>query len=147
MKKAYLTVLLVIFGVSLSSAQRLEWHSWNEGYALAKEENKSMVIFIQASWCHWCKRMEKKTYNEENVAGKIRKDYINIKFDPEVDTSYSYEGKEYSGMELLVELSNNKFKGIPAAIFMSPETRKTVLVEGFMEAVEFKTMLDKNVKM
>ena len=50
-------------------------------------------------------------------------------------------------MELLSEITDGQFRGIPAAVFIDPGSGKSSLVGGFVDAIEFKTLLEKNVKM
>lgn len=71
----------------------VNWHAWNEEtLALAKKENKLMLISIGYAACHWCHVMEHESFEDEEVAKIMNENYICIKVDreerPDVDQIY-----------------------------------------------------------
>lgn len=71
----------------------VNWHSWNEKtLALAKKENKLLLISIGYAACHWCHVMEHETFENEEAAKIMNENYICIKVDreerPDVDQIY-----------------------------------------------------------
>ena len=71
----------------------VNWHAWNdEALALAKKENKLLLISIGYSSCHWCHVMEHESFENEEVAVIMNRHFINIKVDreerPDIDQVY-----------------------------------------------------------
>ena len=71
----------------------VDWHPWNEEtLALAKKENKLMLISIGYAACHWCHVMEHESFEDSAVAEVMNKYFVNIKVDreerPDVDQIY-----------------------------------------------------------
>lgn len=71
----------------------VNWHAWNdETLALAKKENKLLLISIGYSACHWCHVMEHESFEDSIVASVMNKNFINVKVDreerPDVDQVY-----------------------------------------------------------
>ncbi len=71
----------------------VNWHAWNEEtLALAKKENKLMLISIGYAACHWCHVMEHESFEDEEVAKIMNDNYICIKIDreerPDIDQIY-----------------------------------------------------------
>ncbi|MDP2067601.1 MAG: thioredoxin domain-containing protein [Lutibacter sp.] len=71
----------------------VNWFAWNnETLALAKKENKLLLISVGYSSCHWCHVMEHESFENEEVAAVMNKHFINIKVDreerPDVDQVY-----------------------------------------------------------
>jgi len=71
----------------------VNWHSWNEKtLALAKKENKLLLISIGYAACHWCHVMEYETFEDDEAAKIMNENYICIKVDreerPDVDQIY-----------------------------------------------------------
>lgn len=71
----------------------VNWHAWNEEtLALAKKENKLILVSIGYSACHWCHVMEHESFEDEQVASIMNKNFINIKVDreerPDIDMVY-----------------------------------------------------------
>lgn len=71
----------------------VNWKPWNEEtLALAKKENKLMLVSIGYSSCHWCHVMEHESFEDSLVADFMNANFINIKVDreerPDVDNVY-----------------------------------------------------------
>ncbi len=71
----------------------VNWHAWNdETLALAKKENKLILVSIGYSACHWCHVMEHESFENKAVAEIMNAHFINIKVDreerPDIDMVY-----------------------------------------------------------
>ncbi|SDW36030.1 hypothetical protein SAMN05444411_101567 [Lutibacter oricola] len=71
----------------------VDWYAWNsETLELAKKENKLLLISVGYSSCHWCHVMEHESFENEEVATVMNKNFINIKVDreerPDIDQIY-----------------------------------------------------------
>jgi uncharacterized protein YyaL (SSP411 family) len=71
----------------------VNWYAWNdETLALAKKENKLILVSIGYSACHWCHVMEHESFEDKAVAEIMNRDFINIKVDreerPDIDMVY-----------------------------------------------------------
>ena len=71
----------------------VNWYAWNDdALALAKKENKLIIISIGYAACHWCHVMEKESFEDTIVAKVMNDDFISIKVDreerPDVDQIY-----------------------------------------------------------
>lgn len=125
-------------------SQEIQWYSWNEGIATAKEQEKPIMIFVQASWCHLCKRMDSKVFPEKDIATLLNEKYIPVKLDVETEDLLTWEDEEVSAGKLLSKLSYNKFRGIPAYIFIpSNQKKKSQLEVGLKDPEEMKELLNK----
>ena len=71
----------------------VNWRAWStDALKEAKEDNKLVLVSIGYSSCHWCHVMEKETFEDQEVAAVMNKDFVNIKVDreerPDVDQVY-----------------------------------------------------------
>ena len=71
----------------------VNWYAWNdETLALAKKENKLILVSIGYSACHWCHVMDHESFEDEQVATIMNENFINIKVDreerPDIDMVY-----------------------------------------------------------
>lgn len=71
----------------------VDWVAWNdESLALAKREQKLMLISIGYSACHWCHVMEHESFEDGAVASLMNAHYTSIKVDreerPDLDARY-----------------------------------------------------------
>ena len=71
----------------------VKWMPWGEAaLQKAKAENKLLLISIGYAACHWCHVMEHESFEDEQVAEIMNRDYVCIKVDreerPDVDQIY-----------------------------------------------------------
>jgi len=69
------------------------WKAWNEkSLAIARDENKLIIVSVGYSACHWCHVMEHESFEDNEVAEIMNAHYISIKVDreerPDVDATY-----------------------------------------------------------
>ncbi|HNU58431.1 MAG TPA: thioredoxin domain-containing protein, partial [Aquaticitalea sp.] len=71
----------------------VNWYPWNdEALALAKQQNKLIIISIGYAACHWCHVMESESFEDQDVAEVMNTHYLSIKVDreerPDIDQVY-----------------------------------------------------------
>jgi uncharacterized protein YyaL (SSP411 family) len=71
----------------------VDWYPWSDkALALAKKENKLLIISIGYAACHWCHVMEHESFEDTTVANVMNKYFVSIKVDreerPDVDQVY-----------------------------------------------------------
>ena len=43
----------------------IEWQKWDAGlFERAREQQRMVILDLEAVWCHWCHVMEEKTYRD-----------------------------------------------------------------------------------
>jgi uncharacterized protein YyaL (SSP411 family) len=71
----------------------VDWYPWGEeAFARARRENKPIFLSIGYSTCHWCHVMAHESFENEEVAAVMNREFVNIKVDreerPDVDRVY-----------------------------------------------------------
>jgi uncharacterized protein YyaL (SSP411 family) len=71
----------------------VDWYPWREeAFAKARRENKAIFLSIGYSTCHWCHVMAHESFESEDVAAIMNREFVNIKVDreerPDVDRVY-----------------------------------------------------------
>ena len=71
----------------------VDWYPWGEeAFAKARRENKPIFLSIGYSTCHWCHVMAHESFESEEVAAIMNREFVNIKVDreerPDVDRVY-----------------------------------------------------------
>ena len=94
----------------------VQWYAWNaESLALAKKENKPILLSIGYSACHWCHVMAHESFENEAIAEIMNSHFINIKVDreerPDLDKIY----------QTAHQLMLNRPGGWPLTVFLAPE--------------------------
>jgi len=142
MKRFTWILLISLLWSSFSKAEEVTWYEWNEAQALAENLDKPIMVFVYASWCHLCKRMDTKVFTNEEVAAMLNENFIPVKLDAEFDGELKKSGDTFTSMELLAELTDNQFRGIPAYLFISKTPGEIArLEEGLKDPLEMKALL------
>jgi uncharacterized protein YyaL (SSP411 family) len=71
----------------------VDWFPWGEeAFAKARRENKPVFLSVGYSTCHWCHVMAHESFENEEVAAIMNREFVNIKVDreerPDVDRVY-----------------------------------------------------------
>ena len=71
----------------------VDWYPWGEqAFAKARRENKPIFLSVGYSTCHWCHVMAHESFESEDVAAIMNREFVNIKVDreerPDVDRVY-----------------------------------------------------------
>jgi uncharacterized protein YyaL (SSP411 family) len=71
----------------------VDWYPWGEdAFAKAHRENKPIFLSVGYSTCHWCHVMAHESFESEEVATVMNREFVNIKVDreerPDVDRVY-----------------------------------------------------------
>jgi uncharacterized protein YyaL (SSP411 family) len=140
--KLVVLALVTIMATSMKTTEEIKWMDFNQGYELAKKKNKIMLVDVYTEWCGWCKRMDRDAYAKPEIAELVGKDFIAIKFNPEIEgVTYTFEGKSYTGPQLAQVISNNQINGYPTTIFMNPKAKTSEIMVGYKNAEQLKPIL------
>ena len=71
----------------------VDWYAWGEeAFAKARRENKPIFLSVGYSTCHWCHVMAHESFESNEVAAIMNREFVNIKVDreerPDVDRVY-----------------------------------------------------------
>ena len=71
----------------------VDWYPWGEeAFAKARKENKPIFLSVGYSTCHWCHVMAHESFESDEVAAIMNREFVNIKVDreerPDVDRVY-----------------------------------------------------------
>ena len=91
------------------------WQAWGpEAFAVAKRENKPVLLSVGYAACHWCHVMAHESFENEETARLMNELFVNIKVDreerPDVDVLYQ------QALALMGEHG-----GWPLTMFLTPQ--------------------------
>ena len=115
MKRLFLLLAVLVSAVCLSPAQtEFRKLSHDKGLEVAKAEGKLLFVDFYATWCGWCKRMDRDLFPQKNVGDFMNKQFVCIKLDAEK----AEEGAPY--------MEKYGVKGFPTYVILDPKTGKVV---------------------
>ena len=71
----------------------VDWYPWgDEAFRKSRTEDKPIFLSIGYSTCHWCHVMERESFENEDIAAVLNRDFVSIKIDreerPDIDRIY-----------------------------------------------------------
>ncbi|MEN6335086.1 MAG: thioredoxin domain-containing protein, partial [Phycisphaerales bacterium] len=93
----------------------VDWFPWgDEAFERARAEDKPVFLSIGYSTCHWCHVMEHESFEDEETARQLNRDFVSIKVDreerPDIDETYMKAVQVMTGSG-----------GWPLSVFLTPE--------------------------
>jgi uncharacterized protein YyaL (SSP411 family) len=93
----------------------VDWFPWGEeAFAIARREQKPILLSIGYSACHWCHVMEHESFENDAIAKLMNDNFVNIKVDreerPDVDHIYM------SAVQMMTQHG-----GWPMTVFLTPD--------------------------
>lgn len=118
--------------VHVSKEDGIKWEPWSDDlFERAKRENKSVILDLEAVWCHWCHVMEEETYSEADVANLIKEHYIAVRVDQDSRPDLSNRYEDY---------------GWPATIIFNSKGQEVAKRSGFIPPQQMLALLKEIVK-
>ena len=82
--------LLLIFMLTLfaspQTAQKLGYHTdYQKAVAIAKKEQKPLMLLVVTSYCPWCRKFERRTLSAETIASTVRSKFVPVIVDRNKD--------------------------------------------------------------
>ena len=135
----------LVLSTSLS-AQKVEWMSWSEAVTLAQSEGNAKKVFVDVytDWCGWCKKMDKDTFQNPEVAAYMKANFYMVKMDAEGKDPIEYQGKTFkfvpSGRRGYHELAAALLQGkmsYPTVVFLDEQLNMLSPVPGYQQVEPF----------
>jgi thioredoxin-related protein len=143
MKIVFISLLLLcstlaIAQESFTEESALEWYSMQEAQKLAKDNNKKVLIFGDALWCGYCKRMKSEVYPDSAVISAVQKYFYPVLLDSDSEKLITFNGTELAETELARAF---RLRGTPTHYFIGSDGRVLGQQPGFIPADIFEKLL------
>jgi|TARA_B110000967_G_C18900395_1_gene574445 thioredoxin-related protein len=126
MNKIILTLLTLVFFSNNITAQKINWISLNEALALQKESPKKIMIDIFTNWCGPCKLLDKKTFQNKDVATYVNEHYYAVKFNGEGNETVNYQEKTFKNPNYDASKANSRNSAHQFADYMGINAYPTI---------------------
>ena len=157
------SALLIIFVVSSAfmgadrtePAQALEleeegvrWYTFEEAVELSKKEKKKIFIDVYTDWCGWCKKMDKDTFNKDEIAAYLNENYYPVKLNAEQEEDIVFKGNTFkfvaSGRkgyhQLAAALLQNKLS-FPSFVILNEDFEIINITPGYQQPAPFHKII------
>ena len=142
------TVFFLCFALAFTfgQAQEVKWLTWDQAAELAATDKNPKKVFIDVytDWCGWCKKMDKDTFQNPEVAAYMSENYYMVKMDGEGKEPIEFKGKTYkfvpSGRKGYHEFAAALMQGrmsYPTTIFLDEKLNMLSPVPGYQKPEPF----------
>ena len=101
----------------------VDWYPWcEEAFQKAAREDKPIFLSIGYSTCHWCHVMAHESFEDQEVASLLNREFISIKVDRE-------EGPSHPGKLLLADYPTPQGNGFPGICSVGQRCRRISLYQ------------------
>ncbi|WP_299761736.1 thioredoxin fold domain-containing protein [uncultured Pontibacter sp.] len=129
-----------------SKSAKIQWLSIEEAAARMKEEPRKVVIDVYTDWCGWCKKMDKSTFTDPEVAQLVNDHFYAVKLDAEGKEPITLNGQTFSfkpaykSHELAVALLQGQMS-FPTTVYLDENMNMLAPVPGYLDAKNFSRIL------
>lgn len=81
-------------------AQSIDWVPLSKAQQLAAENNKKVMIYAEAKWCGYCKKMERNVFPNKAVQDSLSKYFYPVRIDVDSNQKVVFNKEAYSQKSL-----------------------------------------------
>lgn len=124
------TLLVIASATSTAAvpATQPDWQPWSAAsFEQAKAQGKTVFLYLEAVWCHWCHVMQQETLADPQVQEKLAQHYVAVRVDHDANPLLADRFRDW---------------GWPALIFLAPDGTEIVKRAGYISPPAFARLLD-----
>lgn len=125
--------------LTVNAKELFDWKPMEEAQKLAAENNKKVLIYANAVWCTYCKKMENEVFTLKEVQDKTEEYFYPVWIDIESEDSLRFRDRELSQMEFARAM---RVTGTPTLIFLDSEGEIIAGQPGFIPEDLYVQILD-----
>ena len=122
----FLIIILSLFSITAFAQddaqtdplKMFDWKPLKEAQELAAENDKKVLIYGNARWCTYCKKMEKEVFALDEVKEVTEQYFYPVWLDIESQDSLSFRGETMTSRELAMGF---RITGTPTFIFLDSD--------------------------
>ncbi len=129
--------------------KKVKWYTWEEAVEANKKVPKKIMVDVYTNWCHWCKVMDKKTFEKKNIADYLNENFYPVKLNAEQkedilfnDNTFKYVKGGRSGVHTLAYSLLDGQMSYPSIVFLNEKFERAMVSAGFKKPKEFMTELE-----
>lgn len=113
-----LILLLLLASPLRADDSLIEWErSDAAAFERAEREQRFVLLYLEAVWCHWCHVMDQKTYRDPAVIAALSKHFVALRIDQDARPDLAARYRDY---------------GWPATIVFAPDGREILKRQGYI---------------
>jgi thioredoxin-related protein len=114
--------------------KEIKWLSIEEAYELNQKEPRKIFIDVYTDWCGWCKKMDRDTFTDPEVAKFVNENFYAVKMDAE-DQDKIILAQDTTTQQMLARSMG--VRGYPTIVYMKEDFKTIHVVPGYQKADDF----------
>jgi uncharacterized protein YyaL (SSP411 family) len=117
-----------VLAALLFAGAPIEWRGWSDdAFQKATRENRFVILYLEAVWCHWCHVMDHDTYGDARVQALIDARFVPVRVDSDARPDLALRYKRY---------------GWPATVIFAADGTELAKRRGYIEPAEMVKLLE-----
>lgn len=129
-----------------AKGETIKWMTLAEAEAKTKKEPRKIFIDVYTDWCGWCKKMDKDTFSDPEIAAYVNKNFYAVKLNAEGKEPITVGGHtftykpEYKVHELAIALLNGQMS-YPTTVYLDEKMNMLSPVPGYLDKKNFTKII------
>ncbi|MFT5617312.1 MAG: thioredoxin-related protein [Arenicella sp.] len=153
-KNAPIICLLIIALISSSFSPKegevsIQWMTMEEAFKATQSKPKKIFIDVYTDWCGWCKKMDKNTFENVEIANYMNTHFYAVKFNAEQkenivlgEQTFKFVANGNRGYNELAPALMQGQMTFPTVIVLNEKFQMLQPIPGYREPKEMKTILE-----
>lgn len=128
----------------------LEFYKMEDLESMKNLEGKKIIVDVYTSWCGWCKKMDKTTFEDPTIVDFLNENFVFVKFDAERREPIIWKGEVYDSArvgrrktnKLAVKFLDGRL-GYPSIVYLDDNLEKITKTAGYKDATKMLAELQR----
>lgn len=121
-----------------SHATEVQWYSLEEAQQLAGENDKKVLIFVEAVWCTFCKKMDREVFTRNEIQTTMAEYFYPVRVDLESGKLLRFNEEKMTEREFSMRM---RVSSTPTHIFVDRDGSVLGVQPGFVPGEIYKALL------
>ena len=132
----------------LTTGTNVNWMTITDVESAMKKEKRKVMVDLYTSWCGWCKRMDKATFQNPEIADYLNEKFYAVKFNAEDQNTINFKGENHKFVaagrkgynELAHKFANGRMS-YPTIAFLDENLDRIDSYPGYKQPQQFDPLL------